>query len=102
MLTSVGILRPVKTKFGSNVVVRTKHTDQVTKVLLQTPNQLSAESSSGPDHQCSGGLAQSSIMQQTSNQGARHLVIHHVHIQTPSQLSEEAVPHIYSPLHQNE
>lgn len=71
MLNSLGPFPwPVETKTGSSVVVKTKHIDQVTKVVQQTqnPNQLSAEISSGAHHQCSGGLAQSSTMQETSNQ----------------------------------
>lgn len=83
MLNSTGFPRTVETKAGSCVVVKTKNTDQVTKVLQQTP-------------QCSGGVAHSPLPQRSSSQD--ELVIHHVHIQTTSQLSEEAAPHIYSPV----
>lgn len=101
MLNSVGIPRPVETKTGSRVVVRTKHTDQLAKVLLQTqtPNQFLAETPSDTHHRCSRGLPQSPDIQPTSNQD--ELDIHHVHIQTSSPLSEEAAPHIHSPLHQS-
>lgn len=101
MLNSAWIPQPVDSKTGSRVVVRTKHTDRVAKVLQQTqiPNQFLASISSGTHHQCSGGLADSSDSQQTSNQD-KH-VIHHVHIRTPPQLSEEAAPHIHSPVHQS-
>lgn len=97
MLNSVGIHRPVESQTGSRVVVRTKHTDRVANVLLQTqiPNQSLAEISSDTHHL----IPQYSDVQQTSN--LDELDIHHVHIQTPSQLSEEAAPHIDSPLHQS-
>lgn len=95
MLNSVGIPRAVETKTGSRVVVRTKHTDQVANVVLQThiPNRFLAEISSSTHHQRSGDLPQSSDTQQPSNQD--ELDIHHVHI------TEVAAPHIHSPLHQS-
>lgn len=97
MFNSVG----VETKTGSRVVVRTKHTDQVANVLLQTqiPDQLLAEIPPETHHQWTGGLAQGSETQQPGKKDK--LAVHHVHIQTPSQLSEEAAPRSHAPLHQS-
>lgn len=98
MLNSVGIPQPVQTETGSRVVVRTKHTDQVTNVLLQAqiPNQFLAETPSGTR---TGGLPQSSDTQRPSNRD--ELVMRPVHTQTPSQLSDEAAPRTHSPPHQS-
>lgn len=101
MFNSVGVHRHAETKTGSRVVVKTKHTDQVANVLLQTqiPDQLFAEIPSETHHQWTGGLAQGSEIPQPSKKGK--LVVHRVHIQAPSQLSEEAAPRIHSPLYQS-
>lgn len=101
MFSSVGVPRHADTKTGSRVVVRTKHTDQVANVLLQTqiPDQLLAEIPSETRHQWTGGLAQGSAIQQPGKKD--ELAVHHVHMQAPSQLSEEAAPRIHAPLHQS-
>lgn len=95
MLNSVGNPRPVESKTGSRVVAKTKHTDRVANVLLQTqpPNQFLVDVSLGAHHL----TPPPSDTQQTSNQD--NLDIHHVHIHT--RLSEEAASHIHSPLHQS-
>lgn len=101
MFNSISVPRDVASNTGSRVVVRSKHTEQVASVMLQTqiPNQLLSEISSESHCQWTGGLSHCSEIYQTSEKPK--LVIQHVNIQMSPQLSDEATPHIYSPPHQS-